>query len=613
MRRSRISVFVLTGLVSCACTDGIEAQRKIEPVAFSDVKIEDSFWSPRLESHKSVTIPVCIDQIENRTGRLTNFDRAAAGQGAHQGYFYDDSDVYKALEGFASSLVNNPDSELEAKCDDWISRIAAAQREDGYLDTWFQLARPGEEWTDMDKHELYCTGHLIEAAIAYYEATGKTSLLDVARRMVDNAMSVVGPGRKHWVPGHEEIELALVKLYTLTGEKRYLEFAHWLLEERGHGHGFYSGETNPSDFILSYYQDKVPVSELTDICGHAVRAMYLYCGMADVAALDAESRYKAVLDTLWADVVERNMYITGGIGQSARNEGITEDYDLPNAEAYCETCASIGMILWNARMNWMSGDAKYADVLERSLYNAALAGISLSGDRFFYVNPLESFGDRKRAEWFGTACCPSNMCRFLPSLGGYVYGTSSDAVYVNLFIGSKASFKMPSGRVFSISQECNYPWDGNVKFTVGSSNRADLMLRVPSWCDGVSFSVNGRSVKPEISEGYARICGPWKDGDIVEMNMAMDAELVAADPRVKADIGKRAVQRGPLVYCAEETDNPDFSAVSFSAGTSFSEQWESSLLGGVVSLTSDEGVKFVPYYSWCNREQGRMKVWIDLK
>ena len=334
-------------LGSCASPEKAEEKaplKMIDAVDFSHVKIEDAFWSPRLEKHITATLPVCIDQIENQTGRIRNFENAAKGEGEHSGIFFDDSDVYKALEGMAYSLINHPDPELEKKADEWIDKFAAAQQPDGYINTFYTLTDMNKRWTNMDKHEMYCAGHMTEAAVAYYQATGKRKLLDVAIRMADHMMSVFGPGKRHWVPGHEEIELALVKLYQVTGETKYLDFANWLLEERGHGYGSMGdeGTWNPM-----YYQDEMPVREMSSIAGHAVRCMYLYCGMADVAALKQDSGYIAAMNRLWDDVVLRNMYITGGIGSSKHNEGFTVDYDLPNLEAYCETCASVGMVYWN--------------------------------------------------------------------------------------------------------------------------------------------------------------------------------------------------------------------------------------------------------------------------
>lgn len=609
MKRRHI---LLLALALTACS-GKETR---QPVDFSDVLIEDSFWTPRLDRHKSATIPICIDQIEKETGRMRNFEKAAAGEGEHEGFFFDDSDVYKALEGLAYSLIQHPDPVLEAKCDEWIDKIAGAQQEDGYINTFFTLPCPIERWTDMDKHELYCTGHMIEAAIAYYHATGKTKLLDVATRMVDHAMTVMGPGLRHWVPGHEEIELALVKLYRETGNKKYLDFADWLLDQRGHGYGVYGDPLEPvDDGTRLYYQDNVPVREITDIVGHAVRAMYLYCGMADVASFTGDKGYMEALDRVWEDVVLRNMYVTGGIGSSYANEGFTEDYDLPNLEAYCETCASIGMILWNSRMNRLTGDVRYADVMERTLYNAALAGMSLSGDRFFYVNPLESKGTHHRKAWFGCACCPSNMCRFLPSVGGYIYSVEGKNVYANLYIGGTATFNV-DGKPVTLKQETDYPWDGTVCMTVASDSRARIMLRIPGWCTSWSLDVNGKQVSSSETgaSAYVEAGSKWKAGDKITLRMDMPVRLEAADPAVKADVGKRTVCRGPLVYCMEEVDNPGvYDTALLSDATSFKETWEPDLLGGVTTIRTADGAVFVPYYAWDNREPGRMKVWVDFK
>ena len=443
MKKVLLATLCFVGFTACSMEKEAETAdtfRKVELVGFSNVHIRDNFWSPRLEKHIMVTLPVCIDQIENQTGRIRNFENAAKRSGEHSGIFFDDSDVYKAVEGMAYSLINHPDTALEKKADEWIDKFAAAQMPDGYINTYYTLTGLDKRWTNMDKHEMYCAGHMIEAAVAYYKATGKRKMLDVAQRMADYMMTVFGPEKRHWVPGHEEIELALVKLYKVTGEKKYADFAYWLLEERGHGYG--SDGNVPNGWNQKYYQDAIPVREQEKISGHAVRSMYLFCGMADVAALKQDSGYMAALDRLWDNVVLQNMYITGGIGSSSHNEGFTTDYDLPNKEAYCETCASVGMVLWNERMNELTGDAKYVDVLERSMYNGALAGINLKGDRFFYVNPLESDGDHHRQAWYGCACCPSQISRFLPSIGNYIYGTSKNAIYVNLYIGNDAKFKM---------------------------------------------------------------------------------------------------------------------------------------------------------------------------
>lgn len=589
--------------------------KTIDQVDFSQVRIEDDFWSPRLHKHIAATLPVCIDQIENQTGRIRNYEHAAKGEGEHSGIFFDDSDVYKALEGMAYSLINHPDPALEKKADEWIDKFAAAQQPDGYINTYYTLTGLDKRWTNMDKHEMYCAGHLIEAGVAYYKATGKRKLLDVGIRMADHMMQQFGPGKRHWVAGHEEIELALVKLYQTTNEEKYLDFAYWLIEERGHGHGSKGGEGEWNPF---YYQDEKPVREMTDIAGHAVRCMYLYCGMADVAALKQDSGYIAALHRLWDDVVLRNMYITGGIGSSRHNEGFTEDYDLPNLDAYCETCASVGMVFWNQRMHQLTGDAKYIDVLERSMYNGALAGISLAGDRFFYVNPLESKGDHHRQAWYGCACCPSQISRFLPSIGNYIYGISDRAVWVNLFIGGTATIAAGPSEI-TLKQETNYPWDGAVKLTLSTPTPLDkeIRIRIPGWCKQYTLTVNGQPAEATIEKGYAAIQRLWKSGDQLQLALEMPVEIMAADPQVKHDVGKRAIQRGPLVYCVEETDNPkDFDRLAIAPHTSFETRFEPALLNGVTTIeavTGRQKIRLIPYYAWDNREAGKMKVWIDYK
>ena len=605
------SAFLLQGCQTSKEDIKEQPLKMIEQIDFSHVKINDNFWSPRLSKHVSATLPVCIDQIENQTGRIRNFENAAKGEGEHSGIFFDDSDVYKALEGMAHSLINNPDPELEKKADEWIDKFAAAQQPDGYINTFYTLTGLDKRWTNMDKHEMYCAGHMIEAGVAYYQATGKRKLLDVCIRMTDHMMSQFGPGKRHWVPGHEEIELALVKLYQTTQEQKYLDFAYWLLEERGHGHGT-MGDEGKWDPV--YYQDIVPVRRLTDISGHAVRCMYLYCGMADVAALKNDTGYIAAIDRLWDDVVHRNMYITGGIGSSRDNEGFTEDYDLPNLDAYCETCASVGMVLWNQRMNQLTGDSKYIDILERSLYNGALAGISLGGDRFFYVNPLESKGDHHRQEWYGCACCPSQLSRFLPSIGNYIYASSDDALWVNLYIGNTGQIRIGETDIL-LTQETDYPWDGSVKLTISTSQplEKEIRLRIPNWCKTYDLSINGKRINVSEKKGYA-VIKDWKSQDVIALDMDMPVEIVAADPHVKENFGKRAIQRGPLVYCMEEIDNPEyFDQIQLSPSTTFQTAFVSDILNGIKTIKTNgraQSATFIPYYAWDNRKAGKMRVWI---
>ena len=581
------------------------------PVDFARVKITDNFWAPRLHNHAATTVATCIDQIENKTGRMRNFEQVANGGHEHSGIFFDDSDVYKAIEGMAYTLINNPDQALEDKTDEWIDKIAAAQDKNGYINTFYTLAKPNDRWTDMDKHEMYCAGHLIEAGVAYYKATGKDKLLNVGRRMADHMMDVFGPGKRHWVPGHQEIELALCKLADTTGEKKYVDFAKWLLDERGHG----IGVRLDIPWDPKFYQDLTPVAELTDISGHAVRCMYMYSGMADVMAATGENAYMDALHSLWHDVVDRNMYITGGIGSSYINEGFTVDYDMPNLDAYCETCASIGMALWNQRMNTMEPDSKYVDVVERCIYNGILSGVSLSGTKFFYVNPLESRGDHHRQEWYGCACCPSNVCRFLPSLGGYIYGVSPETIWVNLYIGSEAA--MPDGK-WTVNQTTSYPYDGSVALTLAGpeDEKRDIRMRVPGWCDSYKVRVNGKAVKAPVEKGYLVLSG-CGNGDRIDFDMDMPVKINSADTRVAEDLGKRAITRGPLVYCVEECDNASTYDLGLKVnGTELSVGEPIAELNGAVSvLASVPGgnIRMIPYFCWDNRKAGRMKVWLDYK
>lgn len=538
-------------------------------------------------------------------------------KGEFQGLFYDDSDLYKMIEGCAYSLTNNPNPALEARIDSIITKIASAQRDDGYINTYYTLVAPQSSWTDMDMHEMYCGGHLIEAAIAYYKATGKRLLLDTAIKFADHIDATFGEGKRMWIPGHEEIELALVKLHRLTGEDRYLNLSKWLLDQRGHGHGDWTAKGVIHG--AAQRQDSVPIKDLSKISGHAVRAMYLFTGMADTDQALGDSTYRQALHRLWHDVVYTKMYATGGIGSSKHNEGFTEDYDLPNDEAYCETCASVGMVMWNQRMNMLEGDGRYIDVMERAMYNGALAGISLSSDRFFYVNPLESKGDHHRQPWYGTACCPSQISRFLPSVGGYVYALSdgtSPVVWVNLYIGSETSIDSSQGKI-TISQTTDYPWEGMVKIAVTpdtGDQEFTLRLRLPGWCKSHSLTINDKNYTVEPRQQYLDITRRWNAGDTVRFTMDMPVEIVAADPRVKADTGKRHIERGPLVYCIEETDNPEYDRISLSPSTQFTLTTAEGLTDDIRAIKADNGntsYTLVPYYSWDNRASGRMKVWLD--
>ena len=456
--RNRILISFLAIAVSA------EAQVKLqhaEFVNFSQVNVTDQFWKPKIDKVATKTLEACIYQTETATPRIRNFEKVARAKGEeHEGIFYDDSDVFKALEAMAYSLKTHPSEVMEKKCDEWIDKIAAAQQPDGYLNTWYTLKGIQDRYTDMSMHEDYNAGHMIEAGVAYFNATGKRKLLDVCIKWADHFGAIFGPGKKHWVTGHQELELALVKLYKVTNNIAYLNLSDWLLSERGKK--LAKGYTWTDWKDTAYAQDVVPVKEQKEITGHAVRAMYMYTGAADVAAQTGDTAYLKAMRTVWEDVVYRNMYITGGIGSAGSNEGFSVDYDLPNEQAYCETCASVGMVFWNQRMNALTGNAEYMDVLERSLYNGALDGLSLSGDRFFYGNPLASRGQHQRREWFGTACCPANIARLVASLGDYIYAYNDNAVFVNLYVGSNTSIKLKNG-ILGLKMETNYPWEGKVK------------------------------------------------------------------------------------------------------------------------------------------------------
>jgi len=591
-----------------------------QSVPFTNVKIDDAFWRPRLEVLRKVTIKACLAQCES-TGRIANFAKAAGlVEGEFEGIYFNDSDVYKVLEGAAYLLMSHRDPELEAEVDRIIDLIAAAQEPDGYLCTYFTLVAPESKWTDMEKHEMYNGGHLIEAAVAYHEATGKRKLLDTACRLADHYDSVFGPGKRHWVEGHEEIELALMKLYRATREERYRKLALWLLEERGRGHGK-GAIWDKEEWGPAYCQDDVPVRNIEKVTGHAVRAMYLYTAMADAVRVSGDPAYVGALQRVWAHTVERNMYVTGGIGPSRHNEGFTHDYDLPNETAYCETCAAIAMVLWNHRMNLLFGDAKYADVVEREMYNGALAGISLSGDKFFYVNPLASRGDHHRVEWFGTSCCPTNLARYLPSIGQYAYARTDDGLAVNQYIGGEAEFEVAGGLRVKLKTTANYPWDGRIELAVNPERpgRFAIRLRVPGWCKGYKLKIGGESLgeaEALTDRGYVVLDREWSPGDAVALELEMPVEIVRARAEVEADRGRIAVQRGPVVYCAEQADNPDlaYDAFALAVREPLLVRDRPDLLGGVTVLTGQTAdgkpCRLIPYYAWDNREEGFMQVWI---
>lgn len=624
---------------------------RVRAVDFSQVDLHDGFWSPKQAKVATRTFAACIYQTETNTGRIRNFEKAAARHGVHEGIYFDDSDVYKAIEAMAYSLRTRPDPQLEAKADEWIAKIGAAQLPDGYLNTYFTLTGLDKRWTDMEKHEDYCAGHLIEAAIAYYKATGKRALLDTAIRLANHIDETFRIPNRHWVSGHEEIELASMKLYHLTDDSRYLRLAGWYLEQRGHGYG--RGQLWLPGSDLGYCQDAIPVKDQRKITGHAVRAMYLYSGAADVAAVTGDADYLNAMTAVWEDVIERNMYVTGGIGSAGSNEGFTRPFDLPNKQAYCETCASVGMVFWNHRMSLLTADARYVDVMERSLYNGALDGLSLSGDRFFYANPLASdkstpagpFGEGRKA-WFGTACCPSNISRLVCSLGGYLYGVSRDSIWVNLFIGSSTRVKVADQEV-ALELETRYPWEGAVRLIVKPEARArfTVRMRIPGWAqktpvpgdlytftdqtsESVVLKINGRPSGFAIEKGYAVLERAWSPGDTVDLLLPMPVRRLRASSQVTADSNRSALQRGPLVYCIEGTDNggevwnlvlPESAALTAQPSQVLDEEIVAVHCEGKAVVSSPDGSQVavrpqaltaIPYYTWANRDNLQMQVWI---
>lgn len=618
-----------------------------EPVSFSNVTITDPFWKARIRTVATATIPACVEQTEMKTPRIRNFEVAAGlKSGKFEGIFYDDSDVYKAIEAIAYSLRNNPDPELEARTDRWIDIIAAAQLPDGYINTYYTLTGLDKRWTDMSMHEDYNGGHLIEAAIAYYQTTGKRKLLDVAIRFANHFDSLFGAGKRPWVTGHQELELALVKLFKITRDIKYLKLADWLLDQRGKKLAV--GYTWSQWRDTAYAQDVLPVKQQREITGHAVRAMYLYTGAADVAAQTGDMGYVNAMKTVWEDVVYRNMYITGGIGSSGRNEGFSQDYDLPNLSAYCETCASVGMVLWNHRMNQLTGEGKYADILERSLFNGAQSGLSLSGDRFFYGNPLASTGTHYRRAWFGTACCPANIARLTASVGDYIYGVSAQGLWINQYIGSKTRVTMGKQQV-DVEIVSDYMWNGKAEILInpsGSSSFA-LYLRIPGWAvnepvpgnlySSVRFmdkkpvlKLNGQEIPLVVDNGYVVLSRKWRKGDRLEIQFPMDVIELKSHDEVRYNRNRVALQLGPLVYCVEGADN-EGNAFHFVVpdNTVYSAYFDANKLGGVVTIQftapalraeSDTKVETVyktitaiPYFTWCNRGQNSMQVWLPRK
>ena len=654
MKRFMKIAIPLAGIVFfiSACTEKKPpvADYPIQPVPFTSVRLTDNFWAPRIRKNADVTIPIAFGYCES-TGRVRNFEIAGGlDTGKFQTiYPFDDSDVFKIIEGASYSLQTSPDPKLELYLDTLIYKIGLAQEDDGYLYTNRTIAEMNggnglHEWASKNRweldsilsHELYNLGHLYEAAVAHYQATGKRTLLDIAIKSADLVNRDFGWDRVKVYPGHQVIEMGLVKLYRVTGDKKYLDLAKFFLDVRGPG-----GD--------AYNQADVKVTDQAKAVGHSVRATYMYSGMADIAAIEKDEAYLNAITKVWEDLVYGKIYITGGIGATGGNEGFAEPFVLPNMSAYCETCASIGDIFTNHRLFLLHGESKYYDILEKTLYNSMLSGVSLSGDRFFYPNPLESNGQHTRQAWFGCACCPSNVARFVPAIPGYIYSVTEKELYVNLFISNDADVSVGNKKI-AISQKADFPWDGKVEITVNpeKSSKFDLKVRIPGWArneaipgglykfdnmnsDSVKISVNGKEINVNPVNGYAVISRSWKSGDKVNIELPMPVRTVVADSRIKDDIEKVAVQRGPVIYCAEWPDNNTGNVLNLmiKKDASFTSEYDTSMLNGAeiimttgfqtkktldgtIEVLGEEPVKLIPYALWNNRGPGQMKIWLPV-
>lgn len=633
----------------------------VRPVNFTAVKLTDHFWLPRIQVNHTVTIPASFARCES-TGRVKNFDMAAAKEGKFCTTFpFDDTDIYKTIEGASYSMAVMPDKKLDRYVDSLITIVGKAQEPDGYLYTARTIdpAHPHawagpERWVKEHElsHELYNSGHMFESASAHYLATGKRNFLDIALKNADLLVATFGPGKRSVAPGHEVVEMGLVRLYRITGKKEYLSLARFFIDERGK-RTYNPKSKNPWE-NGKYWQDYVPVVQQDEAVGHAVRAMYLYAAMADVAALEGDSAYLHAIDKIWNNMAGKKIYVQGGIGAVPDGERFGENYELPNATAYNETCAAIGNVYWNQRMFQLHGEAKYVDMLEKVLYNGLISGVGLDGKSFFYTNALQVRKghthhslEATRSGWFECSCCPTNVARFIPSLPGYMYAQKGKSVYVNLFINSTASLQVEKQKV-EIIQSNNYPWEGNLLFTIQPEKTADfeLRIRIPGWAYGeaipgglykfkdsaatpVVIKVNGTPVQYVMEHGYAVISRKWKKKDAVEMQLPMQVKEVIADNRLTDDIGKVAIQRGPLMYCAEWKDNNGRTSNLF-LPAGLKPEMRPELLNGVMVLkgtakkvdvnepqqeirTAAAEVVLIPYYAWANRGEGEMSVWLPEK
>lgn len=628
---------------------------QLEPVPYTAVTFDDAFWKPRIEVNRTVTIPHVYRKCEE-TGRISAFDLNFKREvPSPVVLIFQDSDIAKWIEAAAYSLATHPDPALETQLDAVIDRIVSAQQPDGYLNTHFTAIQPEMRFRNLrDWHELYCAGHLIEGAVAYFQTAGKRKLLDAMIRYIDLIATTFGPepDQKHGYCGHPEIELALISLYRATGDQRYLSLASYFVDERGNQPNYFDQEAyergeNPADFefkTYEYCQAHVPLREQEKVVGHAVRAMYLLSAATDLSHEKSDPSLWQTCQRLWDNLVTKRIYLTGGIGPSRNNEGFTKDYDLPDETAYAETCATIGMIQWAHRMLQVSGESEYADQIERALYNGFLSGVSLEGNRFFYENPLASAGHHHRQPWFVCPCCPSNIARTLASLGKYFYSTSEQGIWVHLYAQGTANLQLADGPV-TLRQVTQYPWDGKVKFemTLYSPHKFSLHLRIPSWCKEWKLRINdiAADLKPE-ENGYLAIAREWETGDMVEFQMDMPIQTVWPHPAVRYLEGRVALQRGPLVYCLEGVDHEGviLDRITLHSGDIQSGLFQTihrdDFLGGVTILrgkgqriseagwdgllyrnqapaTESVEITAIPYYAWDNRASGEMRIWLRAK
>ncbi|WP_026931042.1 glycoside hydrolase family 127 protein [Glycomyces tenuis] len=620
------------------------------PLPISQVTIDDDFWSPRRRIVREQTIPHQEEQLR-AGGQFEALKLAWRPGDEGEPHIFWESDVAKWIEAASYALASGYDAALDEAVDEAIALLAGAQQDDGYLNVYFTVVKPGERFTDLrDAHELYCAGHLIEAGVAHHEATGKTGLLDIVRRYADLIDREFGPGGscEGGYDGHEEIELALVKLYRATGERRYLDLALRLVDNRGTEPHYFDAErerrgtegyfgrffgdrSHRAEWYRRYNQSHAPVREQTEAAGHSVRAMYLYAAMADLAIETGDEGLRAACERLWEDTTGTKLYLTGGLGALPEIEGFGPAFHLPDREGYAETCAAIGLVFWAQRMALLTGEAKYVDVLERALYNGVLSGVSADGTRYFYGNPLAADGTVERSEWFGCACCPPNLARLLASLEHYLYTAEPDGIAVNLYAAGTARFDH-GGREVRLTQATAYPWDGRVRLTVDAGRSTDftLRLRVPDWAGAVALTIDGVAVAAVADHGYLRLRRQWRPGTVIELDLGMAPQRVRADHRVAAALGKVALQKGPIVYCAEEVDNiAPVPALAVRAGarlrverneaTGLDEiavegirerHVESGLYTAAEPAREPVTIRTVPYFWWANRGKGTMAVWL---